>query len=165
MNNNTLDLRDALARRFERLKDDIAGSIASHGLTASGRTARSLFVTTDEWEVTLWGRAFFPALETGSSRWTGVTGVPCTFQEFRGIIWNWAAAKGLNFGQHREQERAVASIASSIIRNGTRQRHKPRIDVYTSLVNRAVQDCGDIAANVVGAQVLNVIGKWAETNI
>lgn len=154
------DMREVVARRLEQLKADISQSIASHGLTASGRTQASLVVVTDDKSVTLYGRAFFPALETGSSRWTGKTGVRCTFAEFKEIIRQWATAKGLHFGQAREHERTVGAITASIIRNGTAQTRKPRLDVYTTLVDQAAEDCANLCADVVNAQIDNVIAQW-----
>lgn len=153
-------MSDAIAERFERLKKEIAASISSHGLTASGQTARSMYVVVTPQEISLYGRAFFAALETGSSRWTGATNTPITIEEFKGIISNWASAKGLNFGQAKDWERAVSNIAWSIKRNGTRQRHKPRLDVYTSLVDQAVKDCEALCVDIVNAQVDNVIAQW-----
>ena len=110
----------------------------------------------------LYGRAFFPALETGSRPWTGYTGVRCTFQEFKAIIYDWATAKGLNLGDATSTERAISAIAMSIILNGTRQRHKQRLNVYSTLVDKAAEDCATIAADVVGAQVNNAISIWGE---
>lgn len=153
-------MSDAIAERFERLKKEIAASISSHGLTASGRTAASMYVTVAPSSVTLWGRAFFAALETGSSRWTGRTGIPCSWYEFNGIIRNWAASKGLNFGQHKEHERTLGAITTSIIKHGTAQTRKPRLDVYTSLVDEAVKDCEALCVDIVNAQVDNVIAQW-----
>lgn len=156
------DVQSALVARLERLKEDIAQSISSHGLTASGRTASSMYVVAESDNVTLYGRSFFAALETGSSAWTGRTGVPCTFYEFKEIIRNWASSKGLNFGQARDYERAVGAIAMTIIRTGTKQKRSGRrLDVYTTLVNEATEDCAMIAANVIGAQVDNVISQWS----
>lgn len=154
------EVMDEVAARLMRLKDDIAASISSHGLTASGRTAASLTVTVEGNEAALWGRAFFPALETGSSAWTGKTGIRCTFQEFRGIIREWARAKGLNFGQHKEHERTVSAIAMSIIKGGTAQKRQARLDVYTSLVDQAAEDCADMATATLATQVDNIIAQW-----
>lgn len=155
------EIAEKLVERLLRLKDDIAASINAHGLTASGRTAASMRVTIDEKSVTLWGRAFFPALETGSSRWTGATGVHCTFAEFRNIIRDWVAAKGLVFGQAREQDRAISAIAMKIIREGTRQKRSgQRLDVYSTLVDQAADDCAEIVADITGAAVDAAINQW-----
>jgi hypothetical protein len=154
-------MSDAVEGRLLRLRDEIAQSINSHGLTASGRTAQSMRVVTEGNEVALWGRAFFPALETGSSRWTGYTGIRCTFAQFRDIIRDWVTAKGLNFGQHKEHERTIGAITAKIIREGTRQKRSgSRLDVYTTLVDQAFEDCGEIVRDVVNAQVDNVIAQW-----
>lgn len=153
-------LRQTVAERLMRLKDDIAASITSHGLTASGRTAASLRVSVSDNEVALWGRSFFPALETGSSRWEGRTGVRCTFAEFRRIIADWATAKGLNLGQAKEFDRTVAAIAMSIIRRGTAQKRRQRLDVYSTLIDNAVSDCVDLMADVANAAVDNCLAKW-----
>ena len=153
-------LRDALAARMEKLKDEISSSISLKGLWASGKTAESMYVVVSEQEVALYGRPFFAALETGSSRWSGATGIRCSFVEFKGIIRNWAASKGLHFGQHEETERAVANIARSIMNKGTKQKRSgQRLDVYTSLVEQAYEDCTAICADVLNAQVTNVIEK------
>lgn len=156
------DMQNAVAARLEQLKHEIAQSISSHGLTASGRTAASMYVATEPSSVTLYGRPFFPALETGSSAWTGKTGVRCSYVEFKEIIRNWASAKGLNFGQHKAYEKAVGAIAMSIIRNGTAQTRRGRLDVYTSLVDKAVEDCSTLMADIANAEINNVIANWEE---
>lgn len=159
--NFTKAMSEAVAERVQQLRNDIAESISSHGLTASGRTAQSLRVVVTPTEVSLWGRAFFPALETGSSRWTGATGIRCTFDEFRMIIRDWVQAKGLNFGQAREHERTISAITAKIIREGTAQKRSgQRLDVYTTLVDEAVEDCSNLVADVLNAKVDNVISKW-----
>lgn len=155
------DMANAVAQRLGKLKDDISQSISQHGLVASGRTQSSMYVVVTDKEVTLYGRPFFPALETGSSYWTGATGISCTFEQFRSIIKDWVIAKGLHFGQHREQERVISAITMSIIRKGTKQKRKgARLDVYTTLVDEAFNDCGNLVLDVVNAQVNNVIAKW-----
>lgn len=165
MNALTFDtqVKDVIVERFELLKNQIAESISSHGLTASGRTAASMYVVADSYSVTLYGRPFFPALETGSSRWTGGTGISCSFAEFKGIIRNWASSKGLNFGQHKEYERAVSAIAMKIIRNGTKQKRSgQRLDVYTTLVEEAVKDCEKLVVDLANAEIDNIVKDWGD---
>lgn len=154
-------MRDAVAVRLDKLRKDIAESISSNGLMASGKTAASMYVVVTETEVSLYGRAFFAALETGSSRWTGATGVSCSFVEFQDIIRNWASAKGLNFGQSRDWDKAVAAIAMKIIKQGTLQHSRTRLDVYTSLVEEAMTDCENLCMDIANAQVNNVIAQWS----
>ena len=157
----TEQMRSIVVQRLTQLRDDIAQSIASHGLTASGRTAASLVVADDATSVTLYGRNFFAALETGSSLWTGRTGVKCSVEEFREIIRAWATAKGLNLGQAKAHERAIGAITWSIIKRGTKQKRTgQRLDVYTTLVDQAVADCGELCKDAMFVEVNNVIAKW-----
>lgn len=152
---------NAVEKRLDKLREDIAASINSHGLKASGRTAASLVVQTSGDSVTLYGRAFFPALETGSSLWSGKTGIKCSVEEFQTIIRQWVRDKGLNFGQAKAHDRAVKAIAWSIIKRGTKQKRSgTRLDIYTSLVDEAADDCADIVGGLVSAEVDNVIAKW-----
>lgn len=150
--------------RIVQLRDEIREAIASKGLRASGRTQDSLRVYVDGNKVVLEGRAFFPALQYGSSNWTGKTGISCTYQDFKQIIYQWATDKGLNFGQAKEFDRAVAAIAMSIIRNGTKlYRTGQRLDVYDTLINEALLDIGEMAGVVVVQSVDVVIDQWAKS--
>ncbi len=155
-------LTDTVYNRIVQLRDDIRQAIAAKGLRASGRTQDSLRVYVDGSKVVLEGRAFFSALQYGSSRWTGRTGVRCTYDEFRQIISDWAMAKGLNFGQAKQHERTVAAIAMSIIRRGTKvHREGRRLDVYDTLINEALLDIGEKITKVQAAAVDVVIDQWA----
>ena len=157
-------LTGTVYNRMLRLRDDISRAIAAGGLRASGRTQQSLQVVVDGDEVSIVGRPFFPALQWGSSNWTGRTGVRCTFDEFRGIIRQWAADKGLNFGQHKEQERTVSAIAMSIIRRGTKvYRTKQYLDVYDTLIDEAVKDMMAQIGVIQTEAIDVVVRKWART--
>jgi len=154
-------LKEKIIARMTQLRDDIRDRITSTQKTASGHTARSLIVVDDGMTVTLYGRPFFPTLQYGSSRWTGHTGVSCTFEAFRQIIAQWVQAKGLNFGQHREQERAISAITAKIIREGTKDWREHRYtDVYDTLVAQCWQDLQDEAIGVAGEAVDVAISKW-----
>ena len=153
---------DHLAVRMEQLRDDIRNAINTMGLRASGATSRSLRVEVTSNEVALWGRKFFASLEYGSRPWTGVTGIRCSFVQFRDIIRDWAAAKGLSFGEHKEHERVIAAIAMSIIRNGSRlYRNGAYQDVYDTLIAAAVKDMETVAIDKVGTAFDIEINKWA----
>lgn len=148
--------------RIVQLRDEIREAIASKGLRASGRTQDSLRVYVDGNKVVLEGRAFFPALQFGSSAWTGKTGISCTYQEFKQIIYQWATDKGLNFGQAKEFDKAVASIAWSIMNNGTKlKRNNGYIDVYDTLINEALLDIGDQIQLVQAEAIDVIIDQWA----
>ena len=162
---NTEDITSALTgtvyNRIVELRDEIKQSIADHGLRASGRTQDSLRVAVEGNSVILYGRAFFPALQYGSSRWTGATGVRCTFERFREIIRQWVTDKGLNFGQAKEQERAIGAITAKIIKSGTRlKRQGGKIDVYDTLIDVALADIGQQVQLVMAQSVDVVIDKW-----
>ena len=64
-------LTSTVYNRIVQLRDEIRQAISAKGLRASGRTQDSLKVVVSGNRVTLLGRAFFPALQYGSSRWTG----------------------------------------------------------------------------------------------
>ena len=151
-----------LEARMRRLRDDIASNINRMGLKASGATQRSMRVEISGNEVALWGRKFFAALQYGSKRWTGATGIRCTFAAFREIIRQWASDKGLSFGQNKEHERTISAITAKIIREGSRlYRTAGYQDVYDTLIAEAVQDMGIIALDKVGTEFDIAINQWA----
>lgn len=155
-------IRQTVMSRLAQLRDEIRSSIASKGLTASGRTQASLHVYESGDEVGLAGRPFFSALQYGSSAWTGKTGIGCSYAAFKQIIYQWATDKGLNLGQAKEFDKAVGAIAMSIIRNGTRlHRRGGRLDVYDTLITEALLDIKDLVGVEVVKQVDVIIDKWA----
>lgn len=161
----TKELANALTgsvyNRMLQLRDEISESIERNGLRASGRTQDSLRVHVDGDVVTLEGRAFFPALQYGSSEWTGKTGIRCTYEEFREIIRQWASDKGLNFGQAKEHEKTIEAITHSIIRRGTKvYRTKQHLDVYDTVIENAVKDIGEQLQLVQAKAIDVVIDQW-----
>lgn len=165
---STAELASALTgtayNRIVQLRDEIREAIAAKGLRASGRTQDSLRVYVDGNTVVLEGRAFFSALQYGSSPWTGRTGIRCTFDEFRQIIYQWATDKGLNLGQAKEFDRAIGAITMSIIKRGSKlHRTGQRLDVYDTLINEALLDIGEKAMLVTAEAVDVVIDQWAKS--
>lgn len=155
-------IRQTVTARLEQLRDEIRTAIASKGLRASGRTQESLHVYQEGNEVGLAGRPFFSALEFGSSAWSGKTGIRCSYEEFKGIIYQWASDKGLNLGQASDFEKAVANIAWVIMRSGTKlYRNNGYIDVYDTLIDKALADMKDLVGVEVMKQVDVVIDQWA----
>lgn len=155
-------IRDTVMHRLERLRDDIRSAIASKGLRASGRTQESLRIYENGNEIGLEGRAFFSALQYGSSAWTGKTGIRCDYPTFKQIIYQWASDKGLHLGEARAFDRAVGAIAWTIINRGTRlHRQGGRLDVYDTLITEALLDMKDLAGVEVMKQVDVVIDRWA----
>lgn len=158
-------LTGTIYNRMVQLRDEIREAIAAKGLRASGRTQDSLRVYVDGNAVVLEGRAFFSALEYGSSAWTGKTGIKCSYEEFKGIIYQWATDKALNLGQAKEFEKAVANIAWTIMNNGTRlRRTNGYIDVYDTLINKALLDMGEQIQLIHAEAVDVVIDRWARNN-
>ena len=148
--------------RMVQLRDEIREAIANKGLRASGRTQDSLRVYVDGDTVVLEGRAFFSALEYGSSAWTGRTGIRCTFSEFKQIIHDWASDKGLNLGQAKDFDKAVGAITMRIIKSGTRlHRNNGYLNVYDTLIDDAISDMSDMAGVEVLKAVDVVIDQWA----
>ena len=165
---STAELASALTgtayNRIVQLRDEIREAIAAKGLRASGRTQDSLRVYVDGNTVVLEGRAFFSALQYGSSPWTGRTGIRCTFDEFRQIIYQWATDKRLNLGQAKEFDRAIGAITMSIIKRGSKlHRTGQRLDVYDTLINEALLDIGEKAMLVTAEAVDVVIDQWAKS--
>lgn len=152
----------AIVERVEQLRDDIADSILANGINASGATIRSLRVEShadaDSLRVTLYGRPFFNAIETGSSRWTGRTGIRCTVDEFTEIIRQWASDKGLVFD---DEDRAVSAIAWAIIKRGSKtKREGGRADIYTPLVDGAAADIGELVGLFFSERINALLINW-----
>ena len=157
---------ETLTARMEQLKGDISQAINTMGLRATGATQRSLHVEVTSNEVALWGRKFFASLEYGSRPWTGASGIRCTIADFKAIIDAWASAKGLNFGQHKDHERAISAIAMTIIRKGSRLfRSHAYVDVYDTLIRNAMRDFDTIAVDKVGTQLDIAINRWTRRSI
>lgn len=157
---------DTLTARMEQLKGEISQAINTMGLRATGATQRSLRVEVTSNEVALWGRKFFASLEYGSRPWTGASGIRCTIADFKAIIDAWASAKGLNFGQHKDHERAISAIAMTIIRKGTQLfRNHAYQDVYDTLIAEALKDFQTIVLDKVGTEFNIAINQWARKSI
>ena len=155
-------IRQSFMARLIKLRDEIRTAIASKGLRASGRTQESLHVYQEGNEVGLAGRPFFSAVQFGSSAWSGKTGIRCSYEEFKSIIYQWTSDKGLNLGQASDFEKAVANIAWVIMRSGTKlHRNNGYIDVYDSLIDKALADMKDLVGVEVMKQVDVVIDQWA----
>ena len=154
MDNATLVTEAGAVKMMEKLRQDVSDNITAQGLRASGRSQQSMRVEQNGNKLTLYGRPFFAALETGSSGWSGKTGVRCTVKEFVGIIREWITAKGIKV---EDEDKAANAIARSIIRKGTKRHQQvaqgAKFDVFSSLVEKF---CSDLAASVQVAVSANV---------
>lgn len=162
---NVTDMSSALTstayNRMVQLRDEIREAISSKGLRASGRTQDSLRVYVDGNTVILEGRAFFGSLQYGSSPWSGKTGIRCSYEDFKGIIYQWATDKGLNLGQAKEFKKAVANIAWDIMTQGSKLYWAGGYrDVYDTLVEKAVEDIGNQAMLVQAEAIDVLIDQW-----
>ena len=162
---NVTDMSSALTsttyNRMVQLRDEIREAISNKGLRASGRTQDSLRVYVEGNTVILEGRAFFGSLQYGSSPWSGKTGIRCSYEEFKGIIYQWATDKGLNLGQAKEFKKAVANIAWDIMTQGSKLYWAGGYrDVYDTLVEKAVEDIGNQAMLVQAEAIDVLIDQW-----
>ena len=152
-------LASRIVDRMNKLREDISANIERLGLRASGKTQASLRVVQHGDEIMLVGRKFFSALQYGSSGWTGITGIKCTFQQFKAIIRQWISDKGLWFD---DPDKASSAIASKIMREGTKlHRNDGYIDVYDSLIEEAIADIEAMPTGLLTTEIDNIIAQWA----
>lgn len=154
----TFQLDNIIVARLEKLRDDIVARIEQNGITASGRTQRSIVVerhTDGARVVALAGnRAPVQTLEIGRPAGnvpggfrTTKAGVRDVSNTFKAILVEWAANKGfqLSWG-------GATMLGRRIAAQGT-IRHRQPVDVYSTLVNEAAADIREAINNVVIAQI------------
>ena len=123
-------VREVIRQELEELQFKIAENIRAKGLNASGRTIASMHVETTENGGTLFGRAFFGALETGSAPHKNAYNPPVNFFA---IIRAWMDAKGIQGSDEMETNSIAWAITKTIRAKGTRQyRRGARADIYSS---------------------------------
>ena len=138
--------RQVIVEELTELQYKIAANMRQAGEVASGRTIASMHVTTQEYEGTLWGRAFFGVLETG--RRAG--GVP---RDFASIILQWMKDKGLHGEpipyktdrphKYTPQQRGDLSMAHAIVQTIRKQgsllyRSGGRADIYSNEIPKTL---------------------------
>lgn len=141
-----IDLISRVTERLEQLRQEIVGSIESKGITASGRTQRSLTVEQYDGGVRLvakaGNRAPINTLEIGRPAGnvpggfrTTKKGVRDVSNTFKAILVQWAKDKGISdFGWG-----AATMLGRRIAAEGT-LRNKRHEDVYSSAVEQAAKD-------------------------
>ncbi len=131
------DLTRVITDRLERLRADIVAEITNKRITASGRTQNSLQVEQYNGGVRLvanaGNRAPIPTLEIGRPGGK----VPRNFTD---IIVEWSRAKGLAWGNDIQRRRIAGAVAWGKIRRVGTDRHLRPENVYSTLVQEAVQD-------------------------
>lgn len=142
-------LTDKVTARLEQLKNDIVSAIQSNGITASGRTQRSIEVEQYEGGVRLVAkagdRAPIPTLEIGREGGRVPAG-------FTAILEQWTRDKGISFQSESRRRSFAYLLGRKIAREGT-QRHKQPVDVYSTLTQQAAEDI----RNIITAEVTEVI--------
>lgn len=141
-----IDLTQRVTERLEQLRQEIVGNIESKGITASGRTQRSLTVEQYDGGVRLvakaGNRAPIDTLEIGRPAGnvpggfrTTKKGVRDVSNTFKAILVQWAKDKGISdFGWG-----AATMLGRRIAAEGT-LRNKRHEDVYSSAVEKAAKD-------------------------
>ena len=141
-----LNIEQIVTERLERLRDEIVSNIEARGITASGRTQRSLAVEVYDGGVRLvakaGNRAPMETLEIGRPGGnvpggirTTKKGVRDVSNTFKAILVQWAKDKGIaDFGWG-----AATVLGRRIAADGTRRYHQHE-DVYSSAVKQAAKD-------------------------
>ena len=145
-------LTDKVIARLEDLKAEIIANIEREGITASGRTQRSLrLVVTDtgaKLVADAGDRAPLETLEVGREGGK----VPRGFTD---ILVQWSKDKGISFADERERRTFAFLLGRRIAKGNDRypmggtMRHYRGADVYTTAVQEAAEDIkGMILASV-----------------
>lgn len=117
---------------LEEIRSDIGRNILDKGLNASGATIRSMEIVDEADGATLYGRAYFSALETG--RKPGK--MPPSSR-----IYRWTFDKRLAFRDERERKSFAYLTARKIGREGTQTyRDGGRTDIFTEVIERRVSE-------------------------
>lgn len=122
---------------LEGLRERIIANMDAAGQRASGRTAESLRVEVTQMGTqltgTLYGRAFFGALETGSRPWRNQYKRPPRW--FVEILGEWIRAKGLTLSEW--------AVAYKLMREGSKlYRDGGRADIYSGEIPSAIDTIG-----------------------
>lgn len=152
------DLQQIVIDRLNQLRDEIVDNIESKGITASGRTQRSIVVEPYRGGVRLVARATdrapIPTLEIGRPPGnipggTRITkaGIVDVSNTFKSILMQWGRDKGipLTWG-------GATMLGRRIMQRGT-LRHEQHEDVYSTAVNQAAADI----ANRLMMEIVNQI--------
>lgn len=143
-------LTERVVERLERLRADIVAQVEQKGITASGRTQRSLTVETYASGVRLVARAGerapIPTLEIGR----GGGRVPKNFTD---IIAEWSKEKGLAWGDDKQRRKIAGAVAWGKIRKEGTNRHKRHEDVYSTLVKQAAEDLQNMIMIIMKEQI------------
>lgn len=156
------DLRQIVVDRLEQLRQDIVANIEQKGITASGRTQRSLQVQVYSGGVRLIAqageRAPIPTLEVGRPGGR----VPRNFTD---IIVEWSKDKGLAWGDDKRRRKIAGAVAWGKIRREGTNRHKRHEDVYSTLVTKAAEDLQEQVVKSVKEMIFGYVTQTINTNL
>lgn len=138
-------LKSSISAILERTKAQVLQNMQTLNINASGRTAASMEVWSDEKGVRLGlrGDSHAPAATLEVGRAGGK--VPAGFYE---IIKQWTRDKGLTFENERERGTFAYFVARKIAREGT-QRHRIPEDVYSTPARQAVPVIRETLAQLI----------------
>lgn len=136
-------LTQAITQRLNRLKEDIRAAMEAKNINASHRTEKAFSVQHYEGGVRLvLGSGDVAPLDTLERGREGGA-VP---RGFYYVIKQWSRDKGISFDNESERSTFSFFTARKIAREGT-TRHRNNEDVYTTLTERAAEDCRKIIAD------------------
>ena len=152
------NLEQIVKRRLEQLGAEIVGNIEQKGITASGRTQRSIVVESYAGGIRLVAlagdRAPIDTLEIGRPAGnvpgefrTTKAGVRDVSNTFKAILIRWANDKGFQLGWG-----GATMLGRRIAAEGT-MRHKQHEDVYSTAVEQAAQDISSMTLAYVSRQI------------
>lgn len=154
------ELEAKILQRLEDLRQEIVGNIEAKGITASGRTQRS--ITVQQYPggarlVALPGkRAPIPTLEIGRPGGNVPGGLRITKKgeldvsnTFKAILVKWGEEKGLPIGWGE-----ATIIGRNIAKRGT-QRHAHPVQVYSEAVEKCANDIRGLILAEVKQQIQN----------
>lgn len=157
-----MSVRTEIVGILEKAKAEIQANMDAKGITASGRTKKSIRTVETSGGFALIGggsnAAPVPTLEVGREGGK----VPAGFYN---IIRQWTFDKGLSFDSERERNTFSYFLARKIAREGT-ARHKQNVDVYSTPVKVAVEDIRQAVKNWSGCLIRDVLRSDARvTNV
>lgn len=118
----------------------ISNHIAAHQ-QASGKTAKSLEVVTDNTSGILYGRDFFGVLETGRKAGKVSRG-------FIEIIRQWSIDKRIAFGSDRERKTFAYLVSKKIAAEGTQLYRSGGTNIYSTEIPKTIERISERVSEV-----------------
>jgi hypothetical protein len=121
-----MTVKEIIDRELNQLKIEIIDRHIRAGQRATGRTAKSLVVTTQDMSGQLSGAEYIGVLEKGRKKGK----VP---YDFKNLLIRWAKAKGITFGSQKELNTFAYFLSKRIQKEGTSRFYKNE-DIFTTPV-------------------------------